>query len=246
MKGRQWQLPALFRCACARRRSKVEQRMADRQILPGLRTERLRPGMPAPFRELLRIYREAIPLSERKDDDVLHEMLARDDYDFRVAQLEDDVVGFTIVKNFRSCDASLLEYMAVDRSHRGNGIGSQLFRDARSADSTAARYVLIEVEDEEEVTGLSEEAQRRRRKAFYRANGCHEVAELSYLMPTVSAERPPRMKLMAYRRDLPKAIDKTELRRWLEGIYVEVYRQAASDVRIAQMLAAVPNRVSLR
>jgi GNAT superfamily N-acetyltransferase len=216
------------------------------QEIPGLRIERLRPGVPGAFGELLRIYREAIPSSERKDDGVLREMLARDDYEFRVALLEDGVVGFTIVKNFSSCDASLLEYMAVDRAKRGGGIGSQLFRHASGADWNVARYVLIEVEDAEEVVGLSEDAQRRRRKAFYRANGCREVAELSYLMPTVSTERPPRMNLMAYRRDLPKAIDKTELRRWLEGIYVEVYRQSVSDVRIAQMLAALPNRVSLR
>jgi GNAT superfamily N-acetyltransferase len=202
--------------------------------------------MRAAFRDLLRIYREAIPSSERKDDGVLGDMLARDDYEFRVAQLETGVVGFTIVKNFRSCDASLLEYMAVDRPQRGNGIGSLLFRHASSADSTIARYVLIEVEDAEEVVGLPEDAQRRRRKAFYHANGCREVAELSYLMPTVSAEQPPRMRLMAYRRDLPKTIDKVELRRWLEGIYVEVYRQSVSDVRIAQMLAAVPNQTGLR
>ncbi len=197
------------------------------------------------FRDLLRIYREAIPSSERKDDLVLSEMLARDDYEFRVAQLGSGVVGFTIVKSFRSCDASLLEYMAVDRPQRGTGIGSLLFRHASSADSTIERYVLIEVEDAEEVVGLSEDAQRRRRKAFYRANGCREVAELSYLMPTVSAERPPPMKLMVYRRDLPQAIEKTELRRWLEGVYVEVYRQSVNDARIAQMLAAVSNQVRL-
>jgi GNAT superfamily N-acetyltransferase len=220
--------------------------MSSAEGVPGLRIERLRPGMPAAFRELLRIYREAIPSSERKDDAVLGEMLARDDYEFRVAQLEDGVVGFTIVKSFHSCDASLLEYMAVDRTKRGSGIGSLLFRHASSADSTIARYVLIEVEDAEEVVGLSEDSQRRRRKAFYRANGCREVAELAYLMPTVSAERPPPMKLMIYRRHLPEAIDKTELRRWLEGIYVEVYRQSARDVRIAQMLAAVPNRIGLQ
>ena len=197
------------------------------------------------FRDLLRIYREAIPSSERKDDDVLAEMLARDDYEFHIAQLKSGVTGFTIVKSFRSCDASLLEYMAVDRAQRGNGIGSLLFRHASTADSTITRYVLIEVEDAEQVAELSEDAQRRRRKAFYRANGCREVAGLSYLMPTVSTERPPPMKLMVYRRDLPHAIDKTELRRWLEGIYLEVYRQSAGDVRLAQMLSTVPKRVSL-
>jgi GNAT superfamily N-acetyltransferase len=212
---------------------------------PGLETERLPPDASVAFADLLRIYREAIPSSERKNDDVMRQMLARDDYEFRVARREGNVVGFTIVKIFRSCDASLLEYMAVDRTQRGGGIGSQLFLDACNADSIVARYVLIEVEDEEEVTTLAEDTQRRRRKAFYRANGCREVADLSYLMPTVSTERPPRMNLLTYRRDLPATIDKTELRRWLEAIYVEVYRQRANDARITQMLASIKNPTGL-
>jgi GNAT superfamily N-acetyltransferase len=211
-----------------------------------LETERLQPGMAAAFTELKNIYREAIPSSERKKDDVLHEMLARDDYEFRVARLAGDVVGFTIVKIFEKCDASLLEYMAVDRTKRGGGIGRQLFRDACSTDSIVGRYVLVEVEDEEEVTSLSEDVQRRRRKAFYRANGCREVAGLSYLMPTVSAQRPPRMNLLVYRRDLPEAIDSSVLRGWLAAIYAEVYRQSASDPRIERMLAPIHGKVSLQ
>ncbi len=220
--------------------------MTTTEKASGLKTERLLPDRPAAFTDLLNIYREAIPSSERKSDDVLGQMLARNDYEFRVARLDGSIVGFTIVKVFEKCDASLLEYMAVDRTKRGGGIGGQLFRDACSADSTVARYVLIEVEDEEEVTSLSEDTQRRRRKAFYRANGCREVAELSYLMPTVSAERPPHMNLLVYRRDLPATTGKTELRQWLEAIYAEVYRQSASDARIARMLEPLPNQVPLR
>lgn len=202
--------------------------------------------MSAAFGELLRIYREAIPPSERKDDCVLAEMLARDDYEFRVAREADRVLGFTIVKTFRQSAVSLLEYMAVERSRRGGGIGSRLFHDACSTETTRARFVLIEVEDEEQVTGLTEDTQRRRRKAFYRANGCREVEGLSYLMPTVSAEQPPQMNLLAYCRDLPATIDKAVLRRWLESIYVEVYRQPADDPRIAMMLADLPVQIGLR
>ncbi len=220
--------------------------MGSAEAAPALRIERLRPSMRMAFRDLLRIYREAIPSSERKHDDVLAEMLARDDYEFRIARLGNGVAGFAIMKSFRSCNASLLEYMAVDRSQRGNGIGSLLFRHASSTDSAMARHVLIEVEDAEEVVALPEDLQRRRRKAFYHANGCREIADLSYLMPTVSAEPPPQMKLMVFRRDLPQTIDKTELCRWLQGIYVEVYRQSVNDGRIAQMLSAIPNQIALR
>jgi GNAT superfamily N-acetyltransferase len=207
---------------------------------------RLRPGPSPEFAALLRIYHEAIPASERKDDSGLAQMLAQDDYEFRVAFSGGAVLGFTIVKTFSRCEASLLEYMAVDRARRGGGIGGRLFREACSAKTTRSRFVLIEVEDEDEVTGLPEDAQRRRRKAFYRANGCREVAGLSYLMPTVSADQPPRMNLLAFRNALPANVDKAELRRWLESIYVEVYRQPVDDARIAQMLSPLPSTIALR
>ena len=121
--------------------------------------------------------------------------------------------------------------MAVDRAKRGGGIGSQLFHDACGADSNVARYVLIEVEDEEEVTlacpktFAAPAAARRSTAHMAAANspGCHT------LMPTVSAQRPPRMNLLVYLRDLPETIDSTELRGWLAAIYAEVYRQSVSD-----------------
>jgi hypothetical protein len=218
----------------------------DKGTVTDLTVARLRPGPSPEFAALLHIYHEAIPVSERKDDSVLAQMLAQDDYEFRVGIADGTLLGFTIVKTFHRCAASLLEYMAVDRARRGGGIGGSLFREACSAKTTRSRVVLIEVEDEEEVTSLPEELQRRRRKAFYRANGCREVEGLSYLMPTVSAEQPPRMNLLAYRSDLPATIDKGELRRWLESIYIEVYRQPADDPRIGRMLIALPPQVDLR
>lgn len=219
--------------------------MTNARESPGIRIERVQRTESSAFDELLRIYRDAIPTSERKNDDVLREMLARDDYEFHVATLDSRVVGFTIVKKFRGCDASLLEYMAVDRDRRGGGVGGTLFREASAAAPMSSRYVLVEVEDETEPSDVAEDTQRRRRKAFYRVNGCREVAGLAYSMPTVSAERPPKMNLLVYRRRLPRSIDKAELRRWLQSIYVEVYGQSASDVRIERMLAPLADRLSL-
>jgi ribosomal protein S18 acetylase RimI-like enzyme len=208
------------------------------------RIDRLKPGEAHAFEGLLRIYREAIPQSERKTDDTLNGMLQRSDYEFQVARSGDDVVGFSIVKCFSDTDACLLEYMAVDRPLRGRGIGREVFRAAADSALTAARYVLIEVDSD--TRSAPDRAIRTRRKAFYRALGCREVAGLSYLMPSVTGQRPPEMNLLVYRLRLGATLEKARLRQWLRSIYAEVYQKSADDARIELMVSTLPDSIELQ
>ena len=204
----------------------------------------LQPDMTASFKDLLRIYREAIPQGERKSDDTLAEMLQRTCYEFQIACSGDAVAGFSIVRGFAEVDACLLEYMAVDRPLRGRGIGGELFRAACRSAIAATRYVLIEVDSDAEL--VADQEIRRRRKAFYRALGCREVAGLCYLMPLVTEQSPPEMNLLVFRPALPRTISKSRLRQWLECIYTWVYQESGSDPRIDLMLKALPNDIKLR
>jgi GNAT superfamily N-acetyltransferase len=209
-----------------------------------VRFERLRDCTTPHFEALLRIYRDAIPESERKQDATLRAMLESDDYEFLVALDDHDVQGFSIVKRFSDADGCLLEYMAVDRLHRGRGVGGRLFRAASTTPAVAMRHMLLEVESEG-AEGV-DRAVRGRRKAFYRALGCRELAGLVYLMPSVAVSRPPAMNLLIYSATLPPAIDKPRLRRWLECIYSEVYHVSGDDPRIASMLGSLPDRIPLQ
>ena len=218
--------------------------MAKSNEEAAVRIDQLHPGMVGAFEGLLRIYREAIPQSERKGDDTLRGMLQRVDYQFQIARMGDAVAGFSIVKCFTEADGCLLEYMAVDRPIRGRGIGGALFRAACGSATTASRYVLLEVDSDAQP--VPDRDIRARRKSFYRALGCLEVAGLSYLMPSVTEQRPPEMNLLVYRRMLPATIDKSRLRQWLECIYAEVYQKPTDDARIALMLSALPDRIELQ
>lgn len=215
---------------------------ASREI--PLRMLRLAPGMPESFADLLRIYHDAIPQGERKSDAALAVMLRRADYEFRVSLAGDAVTGFTIVKFLTAEDACLLEYMAVDRSLRGQGIGSALFQAACGSAKATSRFVLVEVDSDAEAAADREI--RTRRKAFYRALGCREVAGLSYLMPLVGRQPPPEMDLLVYRSSLPATLAKSRLRRWLGCVYSEVYQEPSDDGRIARMLSAMPDHIELR
>jgi GNAT superfamily N-acetyltransferase len=205
--------------------------------------ERLRDCTTPHFEALLRIYREAIPEGERKQDAKLRAMVESDDYEFLVALDGHEAQAFSIVKRFSDADGCLLEYMAVDRPLRGRGVGGRLFRAACTTPAVATRHVLVEVESEGD-EGLDRTV-RARRKAFYRSLGCREVSGLAYVMPPVAASRPPAMNILIYNATLPPAIEKPRLRGWLECIYSEVYQVPPDDPRIASMLAALPDRITL-
>src|SRR5438045_3149749 len=82
---------------------------------------RLEPRMTAEIEQMVRIYTEALPESERKTVPDLRAMLERRVYEFLIAILGEAVVGFSIVLELSRANACLLEYMAVLNTKRGLG-----------------------------------------------------------------------------------------------------------------------------
>lgn len=206
-----------------------------------LRIHRVVSAREPEFRELLRIYEEAIPASERKSAFALAEMAMRPEYLFLTIGDEYAVVGFSIAMCFE--DAALLEYMAVDATERGKGIGAELFRQTVARPELCDRFVLIEVESEAE--DREDRGERMRRKNFYRRLGCRQIEGLQYRMPQVSSAEPPPMDMMMYRSVLPDAVSRADVRRWIEACYCRVYGKQSDDPRIDEMVARLPEQVRL-
>jgi ribosomal protein S18 acetylase RimI-like enzyme len=186
------------------------------------------------FDELVRIYTEALPASERKSEEALRRMIERPEYVFLAALDAGAVVGFALAIAFIDSDAALLEYLAVDRERRGMGIGGSLFRAAVAWNGLCSRYLLVEVESE-----------AARAKRFYRQLGARQIEGLAHQMPQVSNAEPPLMDMLVYRDELPDSIDKARLRGWIAACYGQVYGVAESDPRIGAMLNGLPNTLRL-
>jgi len=195
------------------------------------------------FDALLQIYTAALPSSERKSAAVLHAMLERPDYEFLVAKLDSEVVGFAIIVCLSQSNACLLEYMAVEARRRGKGIGAFLFRKAAYSPLVDSRYLILEVETNQ--TGAPDSELQIRRRDFYRRLGCRQVSGLRYLMPPVTADRPPDMSLFVFRRQLPAQIDREDLRDWLQRLYTAVYGRSPADPGIAEMVSGLPAKIEL-
>jgi ribosomal protein S18 acetylase RimI-like enzyme len=191
--------------------------------------------------KLYAIYCKAIPAREQKSKAQLSAMVARDDYRFLLAQEGPTVVGFSI--SFVPANESfcLLEYMAIHEQHRSRGLGKQLFQE--TAKLVQKEYILLEVDSDHEPSADNET--RKRRLNFYRHLGCRRVERCSYILPLPGAGPAPMMNLLVFTPCTTTTIPRYQLRRWLEIIYVGVYRCAKGDSRIARMLDAVRDPVEL-
>ncbi len=208
----------------------------------GLVLKRLQLSSEAEFSDLLSLYEEAFPSSERKPVAVLRRMFAVEQYYFLLATENEVTVGFAIVRVLSGGTAALLEYMAVAPSQRRRGIGGQIVLAAARAVNAPPVTLLLEVESDN--VKSPDQSLRTKRKHFYRALGALELRNLSWIMPPVIATLPPAMEMMVLAPAV-STIRREELRQWLVNIYVDVYGQSADDPRIDVMLRELPEEVEL-
>jgi GNAT superfamily N-acetyltransferase len=209
----------------------------------GLKLQRIQTDADPAYPKLVRIYTESHPASERKPAHLLSSMIKRPEYVFLVANKGNLIVGFSIALCFLGSDACLLEYMAVDHDLRNQGIGQFLFKGTMKFGQLSERYCIIEVDSDK--SQAADNADRIRRKLFYRRLGCREIGGLSYIMPPVSNSKPPAMELLVFRRELSQYIQKSQLKSWLESCYSQVYGMPANDCRIESMLRNLPDSLQL-
>jgi hypothetical protein len=198
------------------------------------------------FRQLYAIYAASIATREQKPEGWIADMIGAAEYRVWVAKAGGLVRGFSILFVPAAGRFALLEYMAVAAEQRNRGLGAGLFRrtvEHAVAPGGRALPVLLEIDSDREAA--SDRAIRTRREGFYRRLGCLRIAGLHYLMPLAGEGAPAEMDLLVYSAEPLSHVGRSELRRWLETIYRDVYHRSPDDPRLAQMVADLPDPVML-
>jgi GNAT superfamily N-acetyltransferase len=216
-----------------------------------LNLEQLTSSAGESFRQLYAIYAASIAAREQKGERWLAAMV--DDPRYRVWLAKDGDLGrgFSVLFVPASGGFALLEYMAVAPDQRNHGLGAELFRQTvREAVTPEGRPLPLVLEVDSAREGSSDRALRTRREQFYRRLGCLRLAGLRYLMPLAGQGEPPEMDLLVHPaepagRPPRHEVARSEVERWLEIIYRDVYHCAPDDPRLARMLATLPDPVPL-
>jgi len=190
------------------------------------------------------IYSTSFPLSEQKSRDALLAMQHASFYTIYLAYNDEKIVGFCIIYHPHNEDFFLLEYMAVDESLRGIGLGSTLLQSSidQLFKTHGTRALLIEIDSPEKSS--KDHEIREKREVFYRRLGALKIDPFDYILPSQTSELAPPMELLVYHPTL-REVSKESLQTWLEKLYVDVYGCSKIDPRIAHMLAHVPPILTL-
>lgn len=184
------------------------------------------------------IYREAILRSEQRPEAEFKALLARADYRFVVARMDEQIVGVAVSWAPAQAEFWLFEYAAVSPEVRGMQIGSHLLQASMSFIGPE-RAALIEVDAD---TGTEEQARRLR---FYSRLGARRLRGLDYILPLDAFGAPPPMIMLALCHPSVGAVSVMIVEDWLRRIYYEVYGKGLDDPRLAKMIDPLPDQIQL-
>lgn len=119
--------------------------------------------------KIYRLYQSAFPREEKKPFSMIRSMYKKGKSDVWYFEEKGTFVGVVITIN--GPDKVLLDYLAVDKKHRGQGFGSGMLRQMR--EQYAGKGVFLEIETVTESAVNYEE--RKKRKQFYLSNGMTEM-----------------------------------------------------------------------
>ena len=123
---------------------------------------------PKTFLQWMRIYRlyqSAFPANEKKPFSMIRSMQKKGRSDVWYCERDGKFAGLVITIN--GPEQILLDYLAVAKKRRGQGIGSEMLQVMR--EKYTGKGVFLEIETVDETAENFEE--RKRRKQFYLSNG---------------------------------------------------------------------------
>ena len=129
----------------------------------------VQPKTAAQWLRIYCLYRSAFPRAERKPFSIIVKMFRRGKTDLWCAENKGEFLGFAATIN--EDRLILLDYFAVEKKYRGEGIGSAALLAIREQYSGKGMFVEIEKED----PSAANREERQHRKQFYRDCGMDEL-----------------------------------------------------------------------
>jgi len=183
------------------------------------------------FREAIQIY-VAEFRSSRLPVAKIRSLLRTGSYQLFVAQDAGRVVAMVLIWVCPQPAFIHLDYIAVKRERKGQGIGTAFYRwliDRLGKLSPRARLLTLEVEDD--LLG------------FYRRSQTRVLHDVPYLFPAPHGPIP--MHLMVYDRRGRKTLGRTAVQEIIRALYQGIHKRGPDDALLRSFISRVPRQVLL-
>ena len=146
-------------------------------------------------------------------------------YHLFVARQNETLVGFTLVYAFNDLGVPFLDFMAIDKAYRNQGVGGKSFTcmiNTSKQIMTNSIGLIFEVERERTMEH-NKDGTRDRRVLFYRRHGAKTFDNVHYMLPDLHGGKPQDMYLMIIPNWELAYLEKGFVFRIIKSIYLTIY-----------------------
>ncbi|HEY9810661.1 MAG TPA: GNAT family N-acetyltransferase [Halomicronema sp.] len=181
------------------------------------------------FTEALKIYTQSFPPNELISPEILTTELQNKPDRIWIAEIDNQIIGMALIYPFKTCNLTLLGYLATDPNFRSQGIGTQLLNTLTSHYS----HLLLEVEHPNYGTN---QQQRQRRLNYYRRCGAKQLKNVQYILPALAGNTPTEMLLLILPPPAEKTLTGTLTKSLIKELYIDLYNQPENHPLLNQLL----------
>lgn len=194
------------------------------------------------FDEVLVIYRDVFPASERQPIDVLKDRIVSGKTILLLAEVKECVVGFAMLWNFEHSDFALLDYLGVRKDWQAMKIGQKIMNEVKCLSLGWNKDLILEIERPGEGDNRED---RERRLRFYQQSGALILNNVQYLLPALDGTVPTDMLLMAIPNTPQNFYSGKEVKALIQTIYALVYKKESDSEELQSFIHCIPEKVEL-
>ena len=212
------------------------------RVTPPLQFIRITDADSPDFTAAMAIYLAAFPAAERHPVDKIRQRVAAGQSHLLVGRQAGDIVFMALLWPLSATDFILLDYMATDAGHRGQGLATAFMAEMRARLLAEGRYLVMEVEDPTRGENTDE---RRRRIGLYRHLGARQLDGIRYLLPPLQGQNPTDMILMLFPEYPGGSMDGAQVEQLIRKIYQELYGRGGDDPLLIHSVGNIQARITL-
>lgn len=194
------------------------------------------------FSEALKIYVNAFPQNERQSEATIRDRVSKGQNLLWIGYMNDELVFMALLWPLRNTGYAVLDYMATEASHQGEGIATAFMQRMEDDLRKKKSSLILEVEDEKRGHNIEE---RKRRKSFYRKNGAKELKNVRYILPPLEGDTPTDMSLMIFPDYGAPTIESDEVRSLILQMYRELYGRDRDDSYLTSVIDDLRDPIEL-